>query len=84
MISMTDPIVSRATPLHQKEYLNRKEAAQYLTKRGYPIEAKTLANLAYNENAKKGPPFERLSWKRIRYNREALDNWVARQKVMVA
>lgn len=57
------------------ERLTRKEAANYLTSLGYRLSAKSLANLASNDNALKGPPFYRYGWRTIRYDREDLQKW---------
>lgn len=67
----------------EPEWLSRKRAASYLTARGYPISPQTLARLASNENAGKGPPFYRdPDAKRLTtYRREDLDAW--REKRMV-
>lgn len=55
--------------------ITRKEAANYLTSLGYQLSAKSLANLASNDNALKGPPFYRYGWRTIRYSREDLRIW---------
>lgn len=67
----------------ESEWLSRKEAAIYLTKRGCPISAGTLRNLASNNNAGKGPPFSRVRWKFVRYSRVDLDEWAKRETVRV-
>jgi len=73
-----DPVglVVRKNAASQKEYLDRKEAARFLTEIGCTVSPKTLANYASNKNRGKGPPYERLSWTRIRYRRADLENWV--------
>lgn len=58
-----------------KEWLNREEAAAYLTKIGCPIAAGTLANLAKNNNEGNGPTFNKFRWNRVRYNRVDLAAW---------
>lgn len=61
-----------------KENLNRKEAANYLTAKGYQISAGRLATLAIDNNSGKGPPF--ISYGRSRlvtYKRQDLDDWLA-------
>lgn len=75
--------IAMVAPLHQRPYLTRKEAARYLTTRGYPVVDKTLRNFAANGNAGNGPPFERLG-ARVCYRLEDLDNWLARRRIVVA
>lgn len=58
----------------QKQYFSRKEAARYLTSIGHSIAFATLAKLATNNNAKRGPRFTRFSNKTV-YTREDLDRW---------
>lgn len=73
-LAIISPVLGpRARPL--KDFYSRKEAALYLTSIGYKIEAQTLANLAGNNNAGKGPPFDRTSWRSVRYARGDLDAW---------
>lgn len=82
-LSIISPIVAaRAKPL--KEFYSRKEAAIYLTAIGYKITAKTLTNLASNNNEGKGPPFDRLGWGSVRYGRSDLDAWAKARTVRVA
>lgn len=57
------------------EWLNRKEAAAYLTKRGRRISAQRLANMASNNNAGKGPPFTAFGWSTVYYAKADLDAW---------
>lgn len=83
MLVLEGEMNGKPIALHQREFLNRKEAARYLTVRGYDIEGKTLANWAANGNAGDGPPFERLRWNLVRYRRADLDNWLARRPVRV-
>jgi hypothetical protein len=61
-------------------YMSRKEAAAYLTSRGYPITAKTLANRASMGN---GPAFRRVRLTLVEYARADLDVWRARQVEIV-
>lgn len=68
----------------EKLWLSRKEAAAFLTRSGYRISPKTLANMAANNNAGHGPSFTRYSWRNISYNRLELLQWVERQTVRVA
>lgn len=67
----------------QKDWLSRKEAARYLSALGHKIEAQTLANLASNGNAGKGPPFSRNGWKQVQYARADLDAWARARRVCV-
>jgi hypothetical protein len=67
----------------EKDFLNRKEAANYLTRIGYPIAPQTLAKYACNNNAGGGPSFSRQSWKSIVYARADLDDWRRRRAVRV-
>lgn len=72
------PTVLRAAwadSLLSSDWLSRKEAALFLQYIGLPIEPKTLANLASNNNALHGPPFTRFSWKAVRYRVEDLRSW---------
>lgn len=70
---LTAAAIPKAKP--QKDWLSRKEAANYLTSKGCRITAKTLANMASNNNALKGPAFTRTSWKGVQYLRIDLDRW---------
>jgi hypothetical protein len=63
-------------------WLSRKQAARYLTDHGCPISAKTLANLASNNNAKAGPSFTRMR-KSVRYDAADLKAWAAQEAVKV-
>ena len=66
---------SRVEPL--REWLTRKQAADYLASLGYSsISAKSLANMASNNNAGKGPPFTRIGWKTVRYEKSDLKKWL--------
>ena len=67
-----------------KEWLNRKDAAIYLTSIGCPMSSKTLANLASNNNEGRGPPFNRFRWNRVAYKRVELALWAAQQTTRVA
>lgn len=72
-----------SAPKPEKDWLSRKEAAIYLTRKGRTIGAGRLANLASNNNAGGGPPFTRDGWKNVRYARADLDDWFTRQSVRV-
>lgn len=63
-------------------WLSRKDAARFLANIGCPISAKTLANLAVNNNALSGPPFTRTR-KIVRYDAADLRAWAAREAVRV-
>lgn len=67
----------------QKEKFSRKEAARYLTALGYRISWATLANLASNNNAGKGPRFIRYGWKTVVYERADLDSWAQERMVKI-
>jgi len=63
----------------EDDFLSRKQASAYLAKIGCPISVKTLANLASNDNEGGGPPFLRIRWRIVRYERAALDTWAYQQ-----
>ena len=67
------------TPLADDDLLNRKMASAYLERLGCPVAPKTLANLAANDNAGRGPPFFRFRWKAIRYKRSDLEIWAKKE-----
>jgi hypothetical protein len=56
------PIAAAPAPRAKppKEWLTRRQAANYLTSLGCQISHRTLANLAANNNAGKGPPYTAL------------------------
>lgn len=58
-----------------KEHLTRKEAAIFLSSIGYSVGSKALAAWAANNNARKGPPFTRLSGRTVRYSKVDLRAW---------
>lgn len=66
-----------------REFLNRKEAANFLTKLGCPISARTLEKMASNGNAGKGPPFTRFRWKTVSYAKADLIAWAGKELVRV-
>lgn len=69
-----------------REWLSRKEAANYLTSIGHPITEKTLSNKASNHNTDQGggPSFTRIGWNfPVQYRRADLDAWAAKQKTFV-
>lgn len=57
--------------------LTRKGAANFLTKLGFPISAKTLRNMASNANAGGGPAFYKTDWRSVYYRQDDLIAWVA-------
>lgn len=73
-----------ALALEQKEFLSRKECAQYLATLGLPLKPKTLENLAANNNAGGGPPFTRVRWARTFYKRTDVEMWVKSQTRRIA
>lgn len=68
----------------RKDWLTRKEASAYLFSMGCPISVSTLANMAANENAGRGPPFTRAGWRIVRYLKRDLDEWARRRIERVA
>ncbi len=62
----------------------RKQAAKYLREAwSINIAPKTLANMASNNNAGKGPAFTRYSWKTVLYEQADLDAWGRQNAVRV-
>ena len=75
-------MLSAALPSHDQKKLaafpdkmSRKQAATYLTSLGTRLSEKTLANLASNNNAGKGPSFTRSGWRTLYYFKADLDAW---------
>lgn len=66
-----------------EEFLSRKAASIYLNKIGCPVAPQTLANMASNDNARRGPPFIRYRWRTVRYRRTDLDIWAKQEMVRV-
>lgn len=84
IMSMSAPSVYPGVrPRPEKDWLSRKEAAIYLEKIGFTISARTLEKKAANNNAGKGPPFNRLGWKTVRYRRTDLEAWAQRETTRV-
>lgn len=78
---VTARTVLRVVDSHKSDFMTRKDAARYLTTKGYPISAKRLANMASNNNAGNGPKFTQTAWSKVVYNRIDLDEWLrARQR----
>jgi hypothetical protein len=61
--------------------LNRKEAAAYLSKMGYPVAPRTLARLA---TMRKGPPYVRFMHRTVLYEKAVLEAWAKSQMTEVA
>jgi len=68
---------------NKPEWLNRKQAANYLTSRGCPISADHLAALAMNNNAGKGPAYTRFRWRSVSYLKDDLEAWIKRESVRI-
>ena len=62
------------------EWLNRKEAAAYLTRNGRRTSPKRLANMASNDNAGRGPPFTQYGWSTVWYRKDDLDKWMEKTR----
>lgn len=60
-----------------KEWLSRKDAATFLEGIGCPIAPATLARMAYDNNARNGPPYTVVSHRIIRYSVSDLKKWAA-------
>ncbi len=73
-----------ALALHQKEFLSRGECSAYLETLGLKIGVGALANLAANNNARKGPPFYRTGWTRVYYKRTDVELWAKRKTERIA
>lgn len=63
----------------EEKHFTRKQAAAYLTSIGCRIAATTLAKLAANDNAGKGPRFKRWRWRTVSYTKTDLDQWAAQE-----
>lgn len=61
------------------EWLTRKEASAFLCSIGCPVAPKSLCNMASNNNAMGGPPFTRVRFNMVRYERKDLRLWAERQ-----
>ena len=64
----------------QGRSVGRKEAADFLTGIGYPITAKTLSNMAANENRGQsggGPPYYKTRWNTVFYLEADLIAWAS-------
>ena len=56
-------------------WLNRKQAADYLSRVGCPLSYRALEYLARNGNAGNGPPFTKINAKGLRYHQDDLREW---------
>jgi hypothetical protein len=77
------PPVVKPQQQPEKEMLLRKEAANYLQSKGCRITAKTLTNMASNNNAGNGPPYTRDGWKTVLYARKDLDAWLTKRRTYI-
>lgn len=57
------------------QFLNRKEAANYLTSLGCPVSAQRLAFYAMQNNERGGPPFTKIKGFTVRYVKTDLEIW---------
>jgi len=64
-------------------WLNRKQAAIYLTERGCHVTHRTLEKLANKDNSLSGPAFYRNGGNRVIYSTDDLDAWRNRRMVRV-
>lgn len=62
-------------PVHPDDWLNRKDAANFLTAFGYPTTWRVLEKLASNNNAGGGPPYRQFRWSRVAYQVKDLIEW---------
>lgn len=62
----------------EDELLSRKAASKHLQGLGCAASPHTLARLAMNNNAGRGPPFTKFRKTFIRYRRSELDAWAAK------
>lgn len=69
----TARLVLRIVDAHKTDTMTRKDAARYLTSKGFPIAAKTLSNMA---SEKKGPKFTQTGWCTVVYRAGDLDEWL--------
>lgn len=69
-----------AIPYEDKDYLDRKECAIYLSALGYRISFHRLAHLACEG---KGPPFRRVRWNRAYYQKSEVKAWLEANTVRI-
>lgn len=56
-------------------WVTRKQAAAFLETIGCPISPSTLANMAQKDNSGRGPPYQVVSRRIVRYRVEDLRRW---------
>lgn len=78
---MTQTNTTTNTP--PEVWLTRKAAAHYLRLKGFAMTETTLARMASNNNAGKGPAFTRFGWKTVKYLKDDLDAWSEARKARV-
>lgn len=66
-----------------KNGLDRREAVAYLASKGVHIAMQTLANMASNNNAGRGPAYTRIGWRAVSYSKADLDAWIKQYVVRV-
>lgn len=70
-------------PNKREDWLTRKRASGFLADIGCPVSPRTLEKWAANNNRGGGPPFTRTKTKIIRYLKDDLRSWAAREVVRV-
>jgi hypothetical protein len=75
--STSSPVIQQPQfrPVHPEDWLNRKDAANFLTAFGYPTTWRVLEKLASNNNAGGGPPYTQFRWSRVSYQVKDLIEW---------
>ena len=71
-MGVTTQATKPTEPARSFSRLNRKEAANFLAKQGYPIAARTLTRLAALD---RGPPFRRFGYRNVVYESDTLLAW---------
>lgn len=69
--------------MEPSDYLDRKQASAFLRSLGCKVAPQTLANLAANGNAGKGPRFTRMGWNSVLYHKDDLRRWAVSRKIEV-
>ena len=80
---MMEMALSKALGYAEPKRFSRKEAAAFLASIGCPIAPSTLAHMASNNNAGRGPSFTRIRWRMVSYEEQDLRAWAAKQVVRV-
>ena len=75
--------MTRAKAPPAGEGLSRKEAARYLGSIGCLTTPRALEKRASHDNAGRGPPFTRIGWRCVRYQRGDLEQWARAQMMRV-